>query len=204
MYPLMIAAIVTGDTPDDIYTKVKEVIGLQSGSVVWTPSKEKLWLACLVECLVRKNSLAILYTSTVRLCQCARRGAHRVRCKHNSCHVWCLLLVCRQPYPLNRLNTDFVSHSVKSAIYGIVFIRTEFIRCVWCAHDHAFDLRTQCALRLEYRLVNWRWTLAGQMDIHLIQGGSRHLSSYSSLLLPYTRRSVQDLERDDLQFQFLN
>lgn len=35
-------AIVTGDTPDDIYVKVKAILRSQSDSVVWVPSNEKL------------------------------------------------------------------------------------------------------------------------------------------------------------------
>lgn len=35
-------AIVTGDTPDDIYSQVKEVIQVHSGPVAWVPSNEKL------------------------------------------------------------------------------------------------------------------------------------------------------------------
>ncbi|XP_013414732.1 disks large homolog 2-like isoform X3 [Lingula anatina] len=35
-------AVVSGDTPDDIYAKVKEVIRDQSGPMIWVPSKEKL------------------------------------------------------------------------------------------------------------------------------------------------------------------
>jgi len=37
-----VSAIVQGDTPDDVYAKVKEVIRVQSGPVVWVPSNEKL------------------------------------------------------------------------------------------------------------------------------------------------------------------
>ena len=36
------AAVVTGDTPDDIYAKTKEVIRDQSGPTIWVPAKEKL------------------------------------------------------------------------------------------------------------------------------------------------------------------
>ncbi|XP_040576226.1 disks large 1 tumor suppressor protein [Lepeophtheirus salmonis] len=35
-------AIVTGDTPEEIYEKVKDVIQEQSGDTIWVPSKEKL------------------------------------------------------------------------------------------------------------------------------------------------------------------
>lgn len=35
-------AVVEGDTPEDIYAKVKEIIKEQSGPTVWVPAKEKL------------------------------------------------------------------------------------------------------------------------------------------------------------------
>ena len=35
-------AVVQGDTPEEIYEKVKEVILEQSGDTIWVPSKEKL------------------------------------------------------------------------------------------------------------------------------------------------------------------
>ena len=35
-------AVVTGDTPDEVYAKVKEVIRDQSGPTIWVPAKEKL------------------------------------------------------------------------------------------------------------------------------------------------------------------
>ena len=35
-------AIVEGDTPEEIYERVKEVILEQSGDTIWVPSKEKL------------------------------------------------------------------------------------------------------------------------------------------------------------------
>ncbi|XP_076251248.1 MAGUK family member discs large 1 isoform X10 [Rhynchophorus ferrugineus] len=35
-------AVVQGDTPEDIYTLVKDVINDQSGSTIWVPAKEKL------------------------------------------------------------------------------------------------------------------------------------------------------------------
>ena len=35
-------SIVQGDTPEDIYEKVKDVIAEQSGDTIWVPSKEKL------------------------------------------------------------------------------------------------------------------------------------------------------------------
>ena len=36
------AALVMGDTADEIYAKVKEVIRDQSGPTIWVPAKEKL------------------------------------------------------------------------------------------------------------------------------------------------------------------
>ena len=36
-------AVVQGDTADEIYAKVKEVIRDQSGPTIWVPAKEKLW-----------------------------------------------------------------------------------------------------------------------------------------------------------------
>lgn len=39
---LMLTAVVEGDTPEDIYAKVKEVIKEQSGPTVWVPAREKL------------------------------------------------------------------------------------------------------------------------------------------------------------------
>jgi guanylate kinase len=35
-------AVVTGDTPEEIYAKVKEVIRDQSGPTIWVPAKDKL------------------------------------------------------------------------------------------------------------------------------------------------------------------
>jgi guanylate kinase len=35
-------AVVQGDTPEDIYEQVKEVIKEQSGPTIWVPTKEKL------------------------------------------------------------------------------------------------------------------------------------------------------------------
>ena len=35
-------AIVQGDTPEEIYERVKDVIQEQSGDTIWVPSKEKL------------------------------------------------------------------------------------------------------------------------------------------------------------------
>lgn len=51
-------AVVQGDTADEIYAKVKEVIRDQSGPTIWVPAKEKLWenqstglrLACCSTC----------------------------------------------------------------------------------------------------------------------------------------------------------
>ena len=42
MFIVNVAAVVTGDTPDEIYAKVKEVIRDQSGPTIWVPAKEKL------------------------------------------------------------------------------------------------------------------------------------------------------------------
>jgi len=35
-------AMVQGDTPEEIYERVKDVIEEQSGDTIWVPSKEKL------------------------------------------------------------------------------------------------------------------------------------------------------------------
>lgn len=35
--------MIQGDTPEEIYEKVKDVIQEQSGDTIWIPSKEKLW-----------------------------------------------------------------------------------------------------------------------------------------------------------------
>lgn len=35
-------AVVQGDTPEDIYAQVKEIINEQSGPTIWIPVKEKL------------------------------------------------------------------------------------------------------------------------------------------------------------------
>lgn len=35
-------AVVQGDTPEDIYVKVKDVIQEQSGPTIWVPSKDQL------------------------------------------------------------------------------------------------------------------------------------------------------------------
>lgn len=46
MTSLFSTAIVQGDTPEDIYVKVKEVITEQSGPNIWVPSREQqqqLW-----------------------------------------------------------------------------------------------------------------------------------------------------------------
>lgn len=34
-------AVVQGDTPEDIYVKVKEVISEQSGPNIWVPSRDQ-------------------------------------------------------------------------------------------------------------------------------------------------------------------
>lgn len=39
---LFFLAVVQGDTPEEIYAKVKEVIREQSGPTVWVPAKDKL------------------------------------------------------------------------------------------------------------------------------------------------------------------
>jgi hypothetical protein len=38
----MISAVVQGDTPEEIYVKVKEVIQEQAGPTIWVPSKDQL------------------------------------------------------------------------------------------------------------------------------------------------------------------
>lgn len=40
---LILAAIVQGDTLEEIYEQVKQIIEEQSGSSIWVQSKEKLW-----------------------------------------------------------------------------------------------------------------------------------------------------------------
>jgi len=35
-------AVVQGDTPEDVYAQVKEIINEQSGPTIWIPAKEKL------------------------------------------------------------------------------------------------------------------------------------------------------------------
>ena len=35
-------AVVSGDTPEELHEKVKDVIQEQSGDTIWIPSKEKL------------------------------------------------------------------------------------------------------------------------------------------------------------------
>ena len=35
-------AVITGDTTEEVYAKVKEVIRDQSGPRIWVPAKEKL------------------------------------------------------------------------------------------------------------------------------------------------------------------
>lgn len=40
---LLFTAVVQGDTPEEIYNQVKEVINEQSGPSIWVPTKEKLW-----------------------------------------------------------------------------------------------------------------------------------------------------------------
>lgn len=37
-----IVAIVQGDTPEEIYSKVKDIISDQAGPTIWIPAKEKL------------------------------------------------------------------------------------------------------------------------------------------------------------------
>lgn len=39
---LLFAAIVQGETPEEIYERVKGVIGNQAGPPIWVPSKEKI------------------------------------------------------------------------------------------------------------------------------------------------------------------
>lgn len=38
-----VTAIVQGDTLEDIYNQVKQIIEEQSGPYIWVPAKEKLW-----------------------------------------------------------------------------------------------------------------------------------------------------------------
>lgn len=38
----IVTAIVQGDTLEDIYNQVKQIIEEQSGSYIWVPAKEKL------------------------------------------------------------------------------------------------------------------------------------------------------------------
>lgn len=40
---LSFAAIVQGDTLEEIYNQVKQIIEEQSGPYIWVPAKEKLW-----------------------------------------------------------------------------------------------------------------------------------------------------------------
>ena len=49
-------AIIQGDTPEEIYEKVKDVIQEQSGDTIWIPSKEKLWLYDVVKMSSSKTS----------------------------------------------------------------------------------------------------------------------------------------------------
>jgi len=42
MFCCIFSAVVSGDTPEEIYAKVKEVIRDQSGPTIWVPAKEKL------------------------------------------------------------------------------------------------------------------------------------------------------------------
>ena len=42
MRTVIISAVVQGDTPEDIYVKVKDVIQEQSGPTIWVPSKDQL------------------------------------------------------------------------------------------------------------------------------------------------------------------
>jgi len=42
MRTVVISAVVQGDTPEDIYVKVKDVIQEQSGPTIWVPSKDQL------------------------------------------------------------------------------------------------------------------------------------------------------------------
>lgn len=47
-WDFVVTAIVQGDTLEDIYNQVKQVIEEQSGPYIWVPAKEKLWrwLSC--------------------------------------------------------------------------------------------------------------------------------------------------------------
>ncbi len=38
----LVPAVIVGDTADEIYAKVKEVIRDQSGPVIWVPSRDPL------------------------------------------------------------------------------------------------------------------------------------------------------------------
>lgn len=38
-----LTGVVQGDTIEEIYSKVKQLIWSQSGPVIWVPSKESLW-----------------------------------------------------------------------------------------------------------------------------------------------------------------
>ena len=42
LFALFVLAVVMGDTADEVYANVKEVIRDQSGPIVWVPSSEKL------------------------------------------------------------------------------------------------------------------------------------------------------------------
>lgn len=42
MYSFSLSAIVQGETPEEIYEKVKKVIAEQAGPSIWVPSKEKI------------------------------------------------------------------------------------------------------------------------------------------------------------------
>lgn len=40
---LLFSAVVQGDTIEDIYSKVKNIVWAQSGPTIWVPSTENLW-----------------------------------------------------------------------------------------------------------------------------------------------------------------
>ncbi|KAK1131727.1 Disks large 1 [Melipona bicolor] len=41
LFPILFAAVVQGDTPEEIYVKVKEVIAEQSGPNIWVPCRDQ-------------------------------------------------------------------------------------------------------------------------------------------------------------------
>ncbi len=69
---LSFSAIIQGDTPEEIYAKVKQVIDEQSGPSIWIPAKEKLQWTLSPSSRLQSQSLAPPPLSLSKLLQLLR------------------------------------------------------------------------------------------------------------------------------------